>query len=1466
MKIVKDINNYKLVLNMHSIFALVFFIVFSGSICAGSADTLYTAGSETNAIRIIKDTKPYQLVPVIPDTDKKYDFAEPEDTPAPLLNANENEITLYLRDKGILSETMGDPVPWITQFIYPSGPSSSAQWEVELGGDITDYFYYQIDIVECAEANTQFRAEFIIDHDGTPTTVASQVITINNPLPPNGYYDLEFEIPNGQDLQTRDGDRLIFRITHTSGTKRLGIGIDGVDIWCDSRIKIVQVGPVACFTVDPIQGDLLTEFNVDASCSYDSSYPTPNLEVRWDWDNDGDYDTAFSTNKTASHKYSLSGLKSIKLQVRNPDGHTGAKIHDITIPIVIVDSFTTPDPAPAGVTWDGTHLWHSDGYNDKIFQLTTSGTEVKNFAAPCGDPMDLAWDGSYLRIIDAWGSDGKGNLVYKMDTEGQVFGSPVQVPVDISTGLTWDGNFLWGADGHNAIIRKLDPNTGDTIVGFRSPGYDPRGLAWDGQNLWNADFTGQKIYKFDVNGRILNTWPSPGSGPMGLTWDGKYLWSVDLNTYKIYKLADKIPTTITCELSKSSMIFGELLTVSGQISPPPGEAGKAVSIELTPLPAGVPVYGVAFADISGAFDFTFECGDIHSAGDWNVQTTWAGAGPFEGSASDAESLVLSMAETRVTLDATSQAIKIGDPVSISGKLTPQPDCGSGLENIPLTIIITGPGGTKVENVWTNDQFGHFLLENYDQFGLLGEYTFQANFAGNDSYVGANSEPLTVNVVKSAGYAIIVQGKISSKEGLASHNKTTQFVYKTLIDRGLTPDDIKYFNYNTGQSGVDGLPSKTAIQNAITQWARDKMNSKAANLFIVMIDHGLEDFFYIHPDTITAVELDSWLDTLQGALAGDDAAGLKIITLLGFCRAGSFLDNMQGSNRINIASAASGESSYKGPLDTDNIRDGEYFVSEFIKSISLGETVKQSFEEAVVLTETYTDSGTGDFTNGPFFDGSRQHPLLDDNGDGIGSNQLSGQENDDGAASEDLIIGVSSVTGNDPGDVRITDVTNSVFLGTDENTASVLWAVVDDNTRLRSIWVEVKPPGYNPTDPLGSEQVELDLVRTFGAYNSSTSRYEWANLGQFNTEGAYQILYFAKDDLTGNISPLMTSTAYRAKAGNSPPNEFNLIAPANDSTQLTQLILDWEDTTDPNQGDWLTYTVLLSKGSDDFSDPVRKEGLIYSTCLITAEDGLDDLSDYYWKVQAIDNYGAVRNSSVRVFHTNNTNPVAAWVYGNVFDYLTGLPISNAQVTLAATTFNTDAGGYYLGQVLPGSYTISASATGYNSQSDPDVALTEGSLTLKDYALTSVSYSDTDGDGLPDDLEINCTDPLDADTDDDGLADGMEDANHNGYLDPGETDPCDIDSDGDGIQDGTELGVTEGVPDPDGSGPLKGTDTGIFKPDQDPGTITNPLDEDTDDDGWTDGQEDSDHDGEVDSGEKDPNHFDFVCIPHIPILLF
>jgi predicted extracellular nuclease len=130
-------------------------------------------------------------------------------------------------------------------------------------------------------------------------------------------------------------------------------------------------------------------------------------------------------------------------------------------------------------------------------------------------------------------------------------------------------------------------------------------------------------------------------------------------------------------------------------------------------------------------------------------------------------------------------------------------------------------------------------------------------------------------------------------------------------------------------------------------------------------------------------------------------------------------------------------------------------------------------------------------------------------------------------------------------------------------------------------------------------------------------------------------------------------------------------------------------------------------------------------------------------------------------------------------------------------------------------------------------------------------DRDSDGLPDLAEAMLgTDPFDLDSDDDGIPDGIEDANRNGIVDPGETNPAARDTDGDGIPDGVELGLTAGVPDPDGAGPLRGTDPAVFVADADPATTTSPVRADTDGDGLDDGQEDANRNGRVDPGESDP----------------
>ena len=147
--------------------------------------------------------------------------------------------------------------------------------------------------------------------------------------------------------------------------------------------------------------------------------------------------------------------------------------------------------------------------------------------------------------------------------------------------------------------------------------------------------------------------------------------------------------------------------------------------------------------------------------------------------------------------------------------------------------------------------------------------------------------------------------------------------------------------------------------------------------------------------------------------------------------------------------------------------------------------------------------------------------------------------------------------------------------------------------------------------------------------------------------------------------------------------------------------------------------------------------------------------------------------------------------------------------------------------------------------------------QDVVGTNPNGADTDGDGLSDSQEILplddrfATDPLDADTDDDGILDGKEGGKLvDGYL-YGGTSPVAWDSDMDGLSDGQEMGLAtpqKSAKDPDA------TAAGVFKPDSDPKSTTNPLDDDTDDDKLLDGQEDTDLDGKQDANETDPALFD------------
>jgi parallel beta-helix repeat protein len=88
--------------------------------------------------------------------------------------------------------------------------------------------------------------------------------------------------------------------------------------------------PRAAFTIATSANSTNT-YAVDASGCWDPNDPLSLLEVRWDWNGDGKWDTPWSTNKTAEHRYSKPGNYTVSLEVRNSQGLSTVTLKNVTV-------------------------------------------------------------------------------------------------------------------------------------------------------------------------------------------------------------------------------------------------------------------------------------------------------------------------------------------------------------------------------------------------------------------------------------------------------------------------------------------------------------------------------------------------------------------------------------------------------------------------------------------------------------------------------------------------------------------------------------------------------------------------------------------------------------------------------------------------------------------------------------------------------------------------------------------------------------------------------------------------------------------------------------------------------------------------------------------------------------------------------------------------------------------------------
>lgn len=126
----------------------------------------------------------------------------------------------------------------------------------------------------------------------------------------------------------------------------------------ESKNYEVAFAPIANFTINPGEGTTETKIVMDASGCADAETPADDLEVRWDLDGDGIWDTDYDMNKYSGFQFQWAGSWSVILEVRDVDGLTDTESVTVNIAASPEGTFTDPrDRNKYPYKTIGTQVW-----------------------------------------------------------------------------------------------------------------------------------------------------------------------------------------------------------------------------------------------------------------------------------------------------------------------------------------------------------------------------------------------------------------------------------------------------------------------------------------------------------------------------------------------------------------------------------------------------------------------------------------------------------------------------------------------------------------------------------------------------------------------------------------------------------------------------------------------------------------------------------------------------------------------------------------------------------------------------------------------------------------------------------------------------------------------------------------------------------------------------------------------------
>jgi photosystem II stability/assembly factor-like uncharacterized protein len=698
----------------------------------------------------------------------------------------------------------------------------------------------------------------------------------------------------------------------------------------------------------------------------------------------------------------------------------------------------------------------------------------------------------------------------------------------------------------------------------------------------------------------------------------------------------------------------------------------------------------------------------------------------------------SKAYSQISLSFTPSNLKSGDTTVATGQIIRLPDDGSSMAGLPVDLIIMPPSTSAnptpapIVIPVTTGSSGYFASTPLTQFITPGVYLAQVRFDGNSTLAACSTVPQPLYINIQSGYAIIITGKAPDNSLLDQHTASADTIYATLVNkRGFLPGNITYLK-STRSLAV----TTQQIQDAITIWARDKIAAAPAPIYIIMIDHGTQNGFVLGDQTLSAENLKGYLESLEAdpaVVASGALSSFNRFVIIGSCYSGEFVPKLSKSGRVIITSAAPDEQSLAGVnvfgITSGALYGGDYFIDTFFSFFGRGETVKDSFNGAISALSVRDPRTIPLGLHYGSYDILAQHPLLDDDGDGVPSYNLTGSN--DGIKSAALTLGEGIMVNGLGNPADIASVTSTDTLP-NSTTSKQLWLAANINSRVGRAWAEIRRPG-SQTSGSGSGQFipTLDMIPLI--YDGT----DWVGTyTTFTGPGTYDIFYYTQDNQTGDISPSAHSTVYKQLANNTAPSAFSLTSPGDAGSVSPMFPLAWQEATSNNA---VTYTLLVAT-NQSFTNTVYKQESIPHAATYMPNDALKDPASAsggyycqngdtycYWKVQAIDSFGAVSESNSSSFTIVATNGLPGIVYGYLRDSATGAPIAKATIKVGSATATTLSNGAFLMEMTTGNYSISVTAaTGYQLKSFPSVIVTAGRVTNAGMTLAANTATSKPGD--------------------------------------------------------------------------------------------------------------------------------------------